>query len=62
MKRLLEAVILLAVGAILGALAQAAAQLDQERERPSYCSTLYDQSTEAPGVERVTCDPVDGAR
>lgn len=58
MKRLFEAAVFLGLGAMLGALAQAASQLDQERERPSYCVPLYDM----PGVERVQCDPVDGAR
>lgn len=59
MKRVLEAAVFMGLGAIMGALAQAAGQIEQDRQaRQEFCVPLYDQ----PGIERVQCDPIDGAK
>lgn len=58
MKRTIEALIFTAFGAMLGALAQAGAEMKAESQGREFCVPLYDQ----PGIERVQCDPVNGAR
>lgn len=59
LKRILTATMLIGLGFMGGALTQAASEVQQEREaRTEYCVPLYDM----PGIERVRCDPLDGAR
>lgn len=59
LKRAISGAIIFALGAMVGALTQAASELEQEHQaRQEFCVPLYDQ----PGIERVQCDPIDGAR